>query len=491
MKKISILFFSVFTLLLHTSAQDAGFTAVKVDIDFGNKIREWDGFGFNYVETAQTADYSQDPQEYGGFSLLDENEKKEIIDLVFGEDGLKVGIVKMFLDPWHQEKAGGPFDHETTTKYMREFVKGGITKTRARGADLKIITTLYGPPPFITQQKFIRGRDMDPTMKDELCEYFVDWVKYLKKNDYPIKYVSLHNEGEDWTRWPADGKSGNIGHGHDYNMYWPTDLINEMIVMVRGQLDKEGYKDVGVTNGENTNWNRFANWGYAYGLYDNEKALKNLSLITSHGFFHGVIGTRWFGDHESRGIDMLREKRPELKAWVTSTSWSKMDPYFITEMQGNIYTTKINAIIPWAGIQRPVKWVGGDPNPGSAIWVNEDGSYKVLDGYYFYKQVSRAGQPGMSVVRATSRSAEAPVIAFGSNGTKNPDALVLVNNSDRWEKKMQVNLKGTKAKKFKAYRTTKGDDGEKYKEVGEFEVKDGVFIDTLPVNSVTTYFAVQ
>ena len=55
-----------------------------MEIDFSHKMREWDGFSFNYIETAQTLDYATDPQEYGGFSLLDENEKRQIIDLIFG-----------------------------------------------------------------------------------------------------------------------------------------------------------------------------------------------------------------------------------------------------------------------------------------------------------------------------------------------------------------------------------------------------------------------
>jgi hypothetical protein len=472
-------------------AQDNNFTATSVEIDFSHSLREWDGFGFNYVETAQTTDYLTDPQEYGGFSLLSEQEKREIVDLIFGDDGLKVGLVKMFLDPWHQTQPGGPFDHETTTKSMREFVKLGVERTRKRGADLSVITTLYGPPPFITKQKFLRGRDLDPSMKTELCNYFVDWVKYLRANDFPVKYVSLHNEGEDWTRWPSDGKSGNIGEGHDYNMHWPPPLINEMIGSLTESLDKNGLKDVGVTNGENTNWYRFSNWGYAFELYSNERALKNLSLITSHGFFHGAIGTRWYGDHESTGIELLRQKKPGLKAWVTSTGWGKMDTYFITEIQGNIYTSKVNGLIPWAGIQRPEKWVGGDPNPGSAIKVTEDGTYEVRQGYYFYKQVTRAGQPGMSVVRAISHSSITPVIAFSSNNTKNADAFVLVHNSADWKCSTQLNIRGTNAKKFKAYRTTNGADGERYKEIGIFEVKNGSFLYEAPTGSVTTFFAVM
>jgi len=130
------------------------------------------------VEVAQSLDYSKDPQEYGGFSLLSEKERQEIIDMVFGDNGLKPAIVKMFLDPWHQKEPGGKFDHETTTEWMRYFVREGLKKTRARGDDLTIITTLYGPPPWATRQKFLRGRDLDP--KRKVDDDVVLWPIYKK-----------------------------------------------------------------------------------------------------------------------------------------------------------------------------------------------------------------------------------------------------------------------------------------------------------------------
>ena len=39
-------------------------------VDFSRKLRTWDGFGVNYVETCQTYDNVKNPQDYGGFSTL-------------------------------------------------------------------------------------------------------------------------------------------------------------------------------------------------------------------------------------------------------------------------------------------------------------------------------------------------------------------------------------------------------------------------------------
>ena len=118
--------------------QALDFTAVQAQVDFSKHIRAWDGFGVNYVEVAQAIDYAQDPQEYGGFSLLTEEKRQQIVEMVFGDEGLRPGLVKMFLDPHHQHAPGGEFDHETTTRWMRYFVREGLKRTRARGDEAEV-----------------------------------------------------------------------------------------------------------------------------------------------------------------------------------------------------------------------------------------------------------------------------------------------------------------------------------------------------------------
>lgn len=487
MKKI-IITIALFVVLVlpDVHGQYPVFRGCPVTIDFSEKLRTWDGFGFNYVETAQTIDYATDAKDYGGFSLLDEKQRGEIIELIFGEEGLKVGLVKMFLDPFHQSSPGGEFNHEITTANMRLFVKMGLQKTRSRGADLQIITTLYGPPAYTTLQKTLRGRDLDPQRKNDLAVYLIDWARFLKEEEkLPVKYVSLHNEGEDWERWPWDGKEGNIGKGHDYIMYWPTEQVFDFLTFMQPLLDREGLRDVKVTNGEPTNWYRFSFWGYADTLAENEQALQNLVIITSHGFYGGTYENRWYGSHTGAGTQLLRSKRPDLHAWTTSTSWSKMDARFLKEIWGNIYEAQVNGLIPWAGIQRPPLWVGGDPNPGCAINVAEDGTYEIPKGYYYFKQVSRAGQPGMAVAQAISMDSEVPVMAFSSNNTVNTDAFVVTNTNTEAMKPVVIRYRGTHAGSFRVFRTSPEED---YKDIGLITAVNGEIYYEAPANSVTTFF---
>jgi hypothetical protein len=72
---------SGFMIYAHAAfSQCEDYHTAKATNNFNDMLRVWDGFGINYVQTAQTLDYSKFQQEYGGFSLLDEKEKPEIID---------------------------------------------------------------------------------------------------------------------------------------------------------------------------------------------------------------------------------------------------------------------------------------------------------------------------------------------------------------------------------------------------------------------------
>ncbi len=466
----------------------------RTQVDFSKTIREWDGFGVNYVEVAQTRDYDADPQEYGGFSILTEAQRQEIIDLIFGKDGLKPGLIKMFLDSFHQAEPGegynydpnvidlDAYDHTTTTKWMNTFVREGLKKTHERGAKLEILTTLYGPPAWTTEQKFVRGRDLDPAMKHEVAKYIVSWAKYLREVEgFPVTYVGVHNEGEDWMRWPLDGSTDGAP-SHDFNMYWPPEQVVEFMKLLPPVLEAQGIGDVGVSPGETTNWYRFSEWGYADALADDAEAVARLGLITSHGF-KGAPQGQWVGDWRSLRVDTIREKRPGLHARVTSTSWSKMDIWFINEIRNNIYCAKVNGIIPWACIQRPCKWVGGDPNPGTAIRVYDDGHYEIMPGYYFYKQVCRVGQPGMAVARVVSNDSEIGLIAFAANGTDNADAFVVLNMADH-AVSLDIEVAGTDSTEFDLTRTSPV---ETYVGLGDLSLEDGKLTYEAPAGSVTTF----
>ena len=457
-------------------------TNVAVRVDFSSTLQDWDGFGVTYVELAQSIDPVTDPQEYGGLSRLTETKRSEILQLIFGEDGLQPNIVKMFLDPHHQKTPDGTFDHESTTQWMRYFVQEGIEITEdRRGPGIEIITTLYGPPAWATSQKILRGRDLDPDEYVNLAKYMIDWVGFLVEEEkLPVKYLSLHNEGDSPNRWPKDGSHGAIGDGRDYNVFWRPHQVAYFLEFMPSMMRDAGL-DVGLTPGETTYWRSFAARWYHWAIHDSEIALNNMALITSHGFGTGNA-------IDSRASDLLRMKRPELHAWTTSMTWGgkkgMKDFEFVEMIRRNIYEAKINALVPWAALQTD-SWVGGDPNPGAAIFISDDGEYEIRPQYYYYKQLSRFGQRGMKVAAVeTEEDTEIELIGFASNGTDHPDAFVLINLGST-ESQVVIEVNGS-AGDFSATRTS---GLEQFVGIGQYEVKEGKITYVAPAGSVSTFVA--
>jgi O-glycosyl hydrolase len=471
------------------NAQVAEIKYIPAEVDFSVKISDWDGFGFNYVETAQTRDYSGYQQDYGEFSLLSAEQKEEILEMIFGPEGLQVQIVKMFLDPYHQPEPGGTFFHETTTRNMLFFVDGGLRLTRDRGDELEIITTLYGTPSWATKQRVIGGRDLDERQVPNLCRYLAGWVKFLTARGYPVNYLSLHNEGEDFYRWNFDDGTQRLLR-FDYNMYWPPAQVNIFLRALPAVMAEHGLQSVGLTNVESSNWTRFYHWGYARALYEDEMAMENLALLTTHGFINGDMGKLSYGTAHSLTTDLLRRKKPGLHAWVTSFSWGQMGVDFIRMVHEHIYAARVNAIVPWAGIQHPAGWIDGDPNPGCAFRVKADSSYEVMKGYYFYQQLTRAGYRGMAVAKASLANPQAHIIAFAGNGSGHPDAFVVTSNIFIWSLPIEIRIRGTKSTRFMAYRSSE-DGTEKFSEIGQFELIDGVIIYDPPRGTTTTFIAMD
>lgn len=160
-----------------------------------------------------------------------------------------------------------------------------------------------------------------------------------------------------------------------------------------------------------------------------------------------------------------------------------MDVFLVNELYGNIYSAKVNGIIPWAIVQTET-WVGGDPNPGTAFRIDGESGYSLEKGYYYYKQVCRAGQRGMAVASTRSNDPEITLIAFARNSTKHPSALIVLNLAKE-HKKVNIDIEGLEASQLEGYRTAPE---EEYLSLGTFPLQDSISYKA-PARSVTTFYA--
>ncbi len=474
-----------------------------VHVRFNRPLRPWHGFGVNYVQSAQTRNYELYAQDYSGFSFASEESRRKVMELIFGAEGLRPGLTKLFLDPFHEgmTKAGNDnddpmqidlsgYDHQSTTRWIRYFNREGLKMMKEWGGSFVSIATLYGPAPWMTRQKYLLGRDLDSAERYEVAEYMASWVKYLlEMENLPVKYLSFHNEGDAYYRWPRDGS--NPGEDHrDYNLYWPPDQVAEFLKITRKVLDANGLQKVGLSPGETQSWYRFDQWGYARAIVDDPAALENLDLMTSHSFaFLDEPLSVYYGDYRSVGQDLVHAHKPGVPVWVTSRPWDE-GPDFIENIRRDIYECKVNGLIPWALIAGEKEWLGSDGrySDGSmdkAFLIWKDGSMEVTDRYYYYKQVTRAGQPGMEVADVINYDPALGILAFKAGRPDQRNAFVLVNKSDK-EKEVTLHIHGVQGQIFDAYRTM---EGENYRSLGEMTVSpEGTLVYPAPPRSVSTFF---
>ena len=474
-----------------------------IHIYFDQPLRPWHGFGVHYVEAVQTRDYSLFPQDFSGFSMATQQTREKVMQMIFGEDGLRPGLTKMFLDPFHEGTTKNEndnedpllidldgYDHETTTRWMRYFNQEGLRLMKEWGGSLKTIITLYGPAPWMTRQKFVLGRDLDPDESFEVAEYMASWAKFLiEKAGIDVRYISFHNEGDAYYRWPRDGS--NPGEDHrDYNLYWPPEQVVEFLKITRKVLDANGLQEIGLTPGETQTWYRFDQWGYARAIVNDEQALQNLDLITSHSFANLEIpNSLYYGDYRSIGQDLVHKYKPDVPVWVTSRPWTE-GPDFIENLRRDIYESKANGIIPWALVEGARQWMGsdGEYRDGSmdkAFLIKEDGSLVITDQYYYYKQVTRAGQPGTEVVAVINYDPAIGAMAFRAPCENNRNAFVLINKSED-SKTVTIHLHHGDSDRYDAIRTMRG---EKYQKQGIVKLIEGAITYECPPRSVTTFFS--
>ena len=136
-----------------------------------------------------------------------------------------------------------------------------------------------------------------------------------------------------------------------------------------------------------------------------------------------------------------------------------------------------------------IKGVGGGAL-GTAILVDREGNFALTPGYYFYKQLTRAGKRGMGVTHTLASNPQLFLIAFAGQDSGHPDAFVLTSNIRIWTLPLRVEVKGTPFKRFRAWRSSE-DGKEQFRDVGIFDVIDGAILYDPPAGTTTSFLGIS
>ncbi len=437
---------------------------LRAHVDFSRKLRDWDGFGICFSDKAAV-----DPGEY--FPLNESH--KRFLQEVFGPDGLRMGIAKMFIDPFRLNYCQQDSDEDRIVEvneyhfqdlpsFHAQVAHYALEVVRSWGGELKIILSGLCPPAWMTRQKELSGRDLDPVNRIPYSRYLVAWVRYLSVSEkLPIYCLSLHSRGEMWQLWDSYGipKYSNTG----MNLYWSPEMVVDFLKLIRRQLDHNGLEHIGLSPGDTKNWGNFYDWGYADQILEDPLALSAISLLTSNANLSGNSN-----DFCSTGIDLIHEKRPDLHAWVTTDELRNILPGSISALYKLIYRTKANSVILSTTIKK------------------KDGGFAQIKDLSFLKPVCKAGQPGMGVCQVRCNGSDISIIGFSRNSTRNTDSFVLIND-DKQDWNIPVEIRGSASAKFSVYRTS---ESENFLRLPDVPVKEGKIRYLAPAKSVSGFYTI-
>lgn len=459
---------------------------IRAYVDFSRKIREWDGFGVSFSNIncqKPNLALSLFPHSTG---ILPGFDYKKNAELLFGGNGLRISIIKTFLNSAEQKQENikynetdiidtkaisyKPFDDQTG-----EFCNRAIAASSQWGGALRMLCTFTNPPAWMTKQKISGGKDLEPSHRIDYARTMVTGLKYLVEKQYPIQYLSMHYHGEDWESWCENGNTTNCSL---LSLYWPPEQVVDFLKLLRRMLDKNGLAGIGLTSGEIGGWLRFVDWGYSNAILDDPDAIQSLGLLTSTS----LIKNSDPGQHllvNSSGIDEIREHRTDMHAWYTVLHPMTPSPFFLMQIRNSIYNSKVNAVILG---DATYLFCGNSGN--SPMSHKIDYAYSVPDSFYYLKPLCRAGQPGTAICQVACNTNGAALVGFSGNATKNHDTFVIINTSE-FEYDLPIEIRGSANGIFNVFRTSSF---EKYQHLGNVHVKEGkILFKSIPF-SVTAFY---
>lgn len=147
------------------------------------------------------------------YSLMSEEQKKELIKSYFSSEEMKYGIVRVHMDSCDfsmelYEAMSDPkdtelksFSFERTEKYimpMLEDVKKEV------GDNLKLMLSPWTPPAFMkTNKSRLNGGSIKPEYRKFWAEYLCRYIKEFEDRGYEVQRISLQNEPKAVQTWDS------------------------------------------------------------------------------------------------------------------------------------------------------------------------------------------------------------------------------------------------------------------------------------------------
>lgn len=491
-------------------------------LDVTDKRQTFEGWGTSLAWWANVV---------GGWTMEGESGKtkrEEIMDLIFGADGLNMNIVRYNIpggeNPAHKHMKDGrqmPLVKENSTSAYNwnadqnqlwvlkqaNDIRNAIALTNGVQSDVINEVFSNSAPYWMTESGCVSGgnfADMQNISSDNFsmfATYIADYVAYLQNNlGIGIDYVEPLNEaGSDY--WAANGTQEGM-------RVYEGDNQSQLILAVYNELVSRGLigdgSDMRMTALDETSTElSVANWNLL-----SLEAKSVIAKINTHLYSHSVgdqeeLNALAYGAHGDYS-------NPEYKLWMSEVSYgadvepSTTDMKYAMELafdvQENINLMGASAWVYWQVVESALQNMMYGNNYGLIHGVFQDvgndeygidmdglaisrGDYELTKQYYALGQYSRFIKQGYSIVSVESNVTENinvyNVAALSPDGTE----LVIVSTNRGGAEPNTFYLKGFNAESCKKIVTS----GNKNWQESQVRVNGGYLSDTLEEQSITTY----
>jgi O-glycosyl hydrolase len=419
---------------------DPGGSAINVTFDVNTKYQTIEGFGF-----------------FGGMSVYWSSEADLYSDawaeMVLGDMGLTMWRNELY--PFIPVTANSPQpagkNQDANWPKQERLVKGLVAKAKTLGVDLKIILTIWSPPPiWKTHNSVVGGGGVRPECYNDFADWLVKGLD-LYKNEVGVEVYALSFQNEPRFAQPTYNSGTYTGTGY-------AACLNAIEPIIHA-----AYPKVKLFGSEDMLEEEAFSWNFDGTLVGATiKAGDKLDVYAVHGYAEGLMSSNVNG--AAHAWRTYRSKVPAGKPiWMTETSgfveewlvgsgkpWAS---YFTDDMPGAFvlgqmigYALKDGHASAWVywNISENGQRFSGHPH---ALMGGTDRRKR----YYVSKQFYRYIRPGAKMTEVTCADPNLMVIPF-SHPEENRFTVMVINDAEVAKK---INLRGNElGTNFAMYQTT-------------------------------------
>lgn len=147
------------------------------------------------------------------YSLMDEEQKKQLLETYFSKENMNYRLVRIHLDSCDfcldmyeamsdpEDKGLASFSFDRTEQYIIPMLDD-IRKIA--GDDLKLMLTPWSPPAFMkTNGNRKKGGKLKPEYRQMWAEYICRYIKEFRERGFHVQRISLQNEPKAAQTWDS------------------------------------------------------------------------------------------------------------------------------------------------------------------------------------------------------------------------------------------------------------------------------------------------